>query len=94
VDTRYLIKKPLITEKTTKLMEENKYCFLVDPKANKTQIRQAIEQIFNVKVKDVNTMNVLGKIKRMGRYQGRRPSWKRAIVTLEAGSRIEFFEGV
>lgn len=94
MDTRYLIKKPLITEKTTKLMEENKYCFLVDPKANKTQIRQAIEQIFNVKVKDVNTMNVLGKIKRMGRYQGRRPSWKRAIVTLEAGSRIEFFEGV
>jgi large subunit ribosomal protein L23 len=94
MDTRYLIKKPLITEKTTKLMEENKYCFLVDPKANKTQIRQAIEQIFHVKVKDVNTMNVLGKIKRMGRYQGRRPSWKRAIVTLEAGSRIEFFEGV
>jgi large subunit ribosomal protein L23 len=94
MDTRYLIKKPLITEKATKLMEENKYCFLVDPKANKTQIRQAIEQIFHVKVKNVNTMNVLGKVKRMGRYQGRRPSWKRAIVTLEAGSRIEFFEGV
>jgi large subunit ribosomal protein L23 len=94
MDTRYLIKKPLITEKTTKLMEENKYCFLVDPKANKTQIRQAIEQIFHVKVKNVNTMNVLGKVKRMGRYQGRRPGWKRAIVTLEAGNRIEFFEGV
>jgi large subunit ribosomal protein L23 len=94
MDTRYLIKRPLITEKTTKLMEENKYCFLVDPKANKTQIRQAIEQIFHVKVKNVNTMNVLGKVKRMGRYQGRRPGWKRAIVTLEAGNRIEFFEGV
>ena len=79
--------------KTTKLMEENKYCFLVDPRANKTQIKQAIEEIFKVKVKKVNTFNLLGKIKRMGRYQGRRPSWKRAIVTLEAGNRIEFFEG-
>lgn len=94
MDARYLIKRPLITEKTTKLMEENKYCFLVDPKANKTQIQQAIEEIFKVKVKSVNTANILGKVKRMGRYEGRRPSWKRAIVTLEKGSRIEFFEGV
>lgn len=94
MDARYLIKRPLITEKTTKMMEENKYCFLVDPKANKTEIRQAIEQIFKVKVKSVNTINLMGKLKRMGRYQGRRPSWKRAIVTLEKGSRIEFFEGV
>lgn len=94
MEARYLIKRPLITEKTTKLMEENKYCFLVDQKANKTQIRQAIEEIFKVKVKSVNTANVLGKVKRMGRYEGRRPNWKRAIVTLEKGSRIEFFEGV
>ncbi len=94
MDIRYLIKKPLITEKTTKLMEENKYCFLVDPKANKTEIRQAIEKIFKVKVKSVNTMNMMGKLKKMGRYQGRRPNWKRAIVTLEKGSRIEYFEGV
>lgn len=94
MEARELIKRPLITEKTTKLMEENKYCFLVDPKANKTQIKQAVEEIFKVKVKTVNTHNVLGKIKRMGRYSGRRPSWKRAIVTLESGSRIEFFEGV
>lgn len=94
MDIRYLIKKPLITEKTTKLMEENKYCFLVDPKANKTEIRQAIEKIFKVKVKAVNTMNMMGKLKKMGRYQGRRPNWKRAIVTLEKGSRIEYFEGV
>ena len=50
--------------------------------------------MFNVKVKDVNTANVLGKVKRMGRYEGRRPNWKRAIVTLEPGNRIEFFEGV
>jgi len=94
MEMRELIKRPLITEKTTRLMEENKYCFLVDPKANKTQIKQAIEEIFNVKVKAVNTHIVLGKVKRMGRYAGRRPSWKRAIVTLESGSRIEFFEGV
>jgi large subunit ribosomal protein L23 len=93
MEARELVKRPLITEKTTKLMEENKYCFLVDPKANKTQIKQAIEEIFKVKVKTVNTFNRLGKIKRMGRNEGRRPSWKRAIVTLEAGSRIEFFEG-
>jgi large subunit ribosomal protein L23 len=93
MELRELVKRPLITEKTTKLMEDNKYCFLVDPKANKTQIKQAIEEIFNVKVKAVNTFNRLGKIKRMGRHEGRRPSWKRAIVTLEAGSRIEFFEG-
>lgn len=94
MEARELIKRPLITEKTTQLMEENKYCFLVDPKANKTQIKQAIEEIFNVKVKNVNTQNLLGKIKKMGRYSGRRPSWKRAIVTLEKGSNIEFFEGV
>jgi large subunit ribosomal protein L23 len=94
MDARDLIKKPLVTEKTTKMMEENKYCFLVDPKANKTQIRQAVEQIFNVKVKAVNTLNLLGKMKKMGRHEGRRPSWKRAIVTLEKGSRIEYFEGV
>ncbi|MGE5606026.1 MAG: 50S ribosomal protein L23 [Bacteroidota bacterium] len=93
MELRELVKRPLITERTTKLMEENKYCFLVDPKANKTQIKQAIEEIFNVKVKAVNTFNRLGKIKRMGRHEGRRPSWKRAVVTLEAGSRIEFFEG-
>jgi len=93
MEARELVKRPLITERTTKLMEENKYSFLVDPKANKTQIKQAIEEIFKVKVKTVNTFNRLGKVKRMGRHEGRRSSWKRAIVTLEAGSRIEFFEG-
>ncbi|MCL6589171.1 MAG: 50S ribosomal protein L23 [Firmicutes bacterium] len=94
MEARLLIKRPIVTEKTTKLMEQNKYCFVVDPKANKTQIKHAIEEIFKVKVKAVNTLNLLGKLKRMGRYEGRRPSWKRAIVTLEKGSRIEFFEGV
>ena len=94
MDARSLIKRPIITEKTTRLMEQNKYCFMVDPRANKTQIKSAVEEIFKVKVKSVNTLNLLGKLKRMGRYEGRRPSWKRAVVTLEQGSRIEFFEGV
>lgn len=89
-----IIKRPLVTEKTTSMMEENKYCFVVDPRANKFQIKQAVEAIFKVKVVAVNTSNVLGKIKRQGRFSGRRPSWKRAIVTLEPGNRIEFFEGV
>lgn len=94
MDPRDIIKKPVVTEKSTRLMEMNKYCFLVDPRASKMQIKDAIETIFNVKVVAVNTMRGLGKLKRMGRYEGRRPHWKKAIVTLEPGSRIEYFEGV
>jgi len=94
MEARDVIKKPLITEKSSRLMEENKYFFMVDRRANKSQIKQAVEEIFNVRVKGVNTSNVLGKLKRMGRHEGRKPSWKKAVVTLEPGSRIEFFEGV
>ena len=94
MDAHDIIKKPVITEKSTRLLEMNKYCFMVDRRANKIQIKQAIEELFKVKVKDVNTMRILGKIKRMGKYEGRRPSWKKAVVTLEPGNRIEFFEGV
>ncbi len=94
MESRDIIKKPVITEETTRMMELNKYCFMVDHRANKIQIKKAIEEIFDVKVTDVNTMRVLGKMKRMGRFEGRRPSWKKAVVTLEPGSRIEFFEGV
>ncbi|HHW11571.1 MAG TPA: 50S ribosomal protein L23 [Firmicutes bacterium] len=94
MDPRDIIKKPIVTEKSTRLMEMNKYCFAVDRRANKVQIKEAIESIFNVRVLDVNTMQMLGKMKRMGRHEGRRPNWKKAIVTLEPGSRIEFFEGV
>jgi len=94
MNARELIKRPVITEKTTKMMEENKYCFVVDRSANKTEIKQAVESIFNVKVKSVNTTNIMGKLKRMGRHEGRRPDRKRATVTLKKGSRIEFFEGV
>lgn len=94
MEARDIIKKPLITEKSSRLMEENKYSFMVDRRANKAQIKQAVEKIFNVRVRGVNTSNVLGKLKRMGRHVGRRPSWKKAVVTLEPGNRIEFFEGV
>ncbi|MCX5907057.1 MAG: 50S ribosomal protein L23, partial [Deltaproteobacteria bacterium] len=87
--------RPLITEKSTKQKEaENQIAFVVDPKANKIEIRLAVEKLFKVKVLRVRTMNVLGKQKRMGRYLGWKSDWKKAIVTLREGDRIEFFEGV
>ena len=86
--------RPVITEKSTMLMEEGKYTFRVPLTANKVQIRQAVEKIFNVKVEKVATIRVLGKTKRMGRTQGKRSDYKKAIVTLKAGESIEFFEGV
>ncbi|EAX47578.1 Ribosomal protein L25/L23 [Thermosinus carboxydivorans Nor1] len=91
---RDIIIRPVITEKSSSLMQDNKYTFIVSPKANKVEIRQAIEQIFKVKVLDVNTIRVRGKVKRLGRTQGKRPDYKKAIVKLAPGERIEFFEGV
>lgn len=93
MDARDIIIKPVVSEKTVAMMEENKYTFRVDKRANKVQIRNAVEEIFNVKVDKVRTMNVEGKLKRMGRYEGRRASWKKAIVTLKEG-KIEIFEGL
>lgn len=87
-----IIIRPLITEKNTNLMTLNKYCFEVDRNANKTQIKQAVEAIFEVDVTKVNTMNVRGKMKRRGRQTGYTADWKKAIVTLAAGNRIELFE--
>ena len=84
---------PIITEKSSALVELNKYTFEVHRSANKIQIRQAIEQIFKVKVLSVNTMNVPAKPKRMGAFIGKTRSWKKAIVALPEGQRIEFFEG-
>lgn len=76
-------------------MAEKKYTFQVDKRANKSEIKKAIEKIFDVKVEKVNTMNMLGKEKRMGVHVGRRPNWKKAIVTLTEDSKeIEFFEGM
>jgi len=92
-DPRDIIRRPVITEKSTDLMAEKKYVFEVDPRANKTEIKQAVEQIFGVKVEKVNTMNVRGKVKRFGRYSGRRRNWKKAIVKLTEDSKaIEVFE--
>jgi large subunit ribosomal protein L23 len=90
-----IIKRPLITEKTNIQKEEyNKVTFEVDRSANRVEIRRAVEKIFNVRVASVRTMQVNGKIKRRGKIQGKRRNWKKAIVTLMAGERIEFFEGV
>ena len=82
-----------MTEKSTALMEQGKYTFRVPLAATKIQIRQAVEQIFKVKVQAVNTMRYEGKLKRMGRTQGRRSDWKKAVVTLKPGEAIELFEG-
>ena len=84
--------KPVVSEKTTGLMEENKYTFKVDKNANKIEIKHAVETIFKVNVTDVKTMNVHGKMKRQGRFVGLTPSWKKAIVTVKSGQRLPIFE--
>lgn len=84
--------KPIVTERSTNLMAENKYTFQVDPKANKIEIKYAVEKAFKVNVVDVKTMNVPGKLKRQGRTQGFTPAWKKAIVTIKAGQRLPIFE--
>ncbi|NLW42796.1 MAG: 50S ribosomal protein L23 [Tissierellia bacterium] len=90
-----IIKRPIITEESVDQMEENKYTFEVSKGANKTEIKKAIEHIFDVKVEKVYTQNRRGKIKRQGATSGRRPNWKKAIVKLAPGSKsIEFFEGM
>ena len=93
-NARDILVRPLITEKTTMLMQEGKYAFVVAKTANKIEIAKAVETVFNVKVLAVNTVNVIGKTKRMGRHEGKRPDYKKAIVKLAPGERIEFFEGV
>jgi len=91
----YLIKGPIITEKTHAHREAaNKITFRVDLKANKIEIRKAIEDIFKVKVLRVNTIHVRGKKKRMGRTEGKRPDWKKAVVTLAPGEKISGYEGL
>jgi large subunit ribosomal protein L23 len=90
-----VIIRALITEKGTRMRETgNRYLFQVIPAANKIEIKSAIEQVFGVTVESVRTQNVLGKMKRLGRNIGRRPAWKKAIVTLKAGDNIELFEEV
>lgn len=93
MEARDILIRPIVTEKSTALMEQGKYTFRVPLTATKIQIRQAVEQIFKVKVQAVNTMRYEGKLKRMGRTQGRRSDWKKAVVTLKPGEAIELFEG-
>ncbi|WP_096271376.1 50S ribosomal protein L23 [Paucisalibacillus globulus] len=93
-DARDIIKRPVITEHSADLMAEKKYTFEVSTKANKTQIKDAVEEIFGVKVEKVNTLNLKGKFKRMGRYGGYRPNRKKAVVQLSQDSKdLDFFEG-
>jgi large subunit ribosomal protein L23 len=102
-----IIKRPLLTEKGTHLREtggaafapppeelKQKVMFEVARDANKIEIREAVKKLFNVQVEDVHTVLVRGKMKRIGRFAGMRPHWKKAIVTLKAGNTIELFEGV
>jgi large subunit ribosomal protein L23 len=90
-----IIIRPLITEKTSLQKEDfNQVSFEVDRRANRVEIRRAIEKIFNVRVADVRTMQVKGKVKQRGRVVGKRRDWKKAVVKLMPGERIDFFEGV
>lgn len=89
-----VIRRPVITEKSTALQEQDKYVFEVAEAANKLQIKEAVETVFKVSVLDVNVMRVRGKWRRIGKGRGMTRSWKKAIVTLASGQRIELFEGV
>ncbi len=90
-----IIDQPLVTEKSVSTAEQGKYTFRVFPDANKIEIAQAVEQIFNVKVDKVNTITVRGKKKRVGRHpEGRTADWKKAVVTLKPGQKLDIFEGM
>lgn len=90
-----VIIKPIITEKSMEALQEKKYTFRVAKDANKIQIREAVEELFGVNVLKVNTMNVRGRMKRVGASRGKTPDWKKAIVTLTEDSKtIEFFDGM
>jgi large subunit ribosomal protein L23 len=94
-DLYLILKRPIITEKGTLQKEKhNKVTFEVNPKANKIELKEAVEKLFKVKVLSVRVMNMAGKKKRLGRNLGRRSDWKKAIVTLKEGERIDFFEGI
>ncbi|MDA8442327.1 MAG: 50S ribosomal protein L23 [Peptococcaceae bacterium] len=89
-----ILRRPVVSEKSLGLMEENKYTFLVDPKSNKIEIKKAVEEIFNVSVVAVHTMSVKGKLKRQGKHQGYTSDKKKAIVTLKPGDKIAVYEGL
>jgi large subunit ribosomal protein L23 len=93
LEARDILIAPVVSEKSYSLIEGNKYSFRVHDKAHKTQIRQAVEQLFDVHVEGVNIIKVQAKPKRRGMNRGKKPGWKKAIVQLREGERIEIFEG-
>ena len=93
MDARQIILEPVVSEKSYALMADGKYTFRVDERAHKTQIRRAVEEIFSVGVVEVRTIQMRSKPKRRGMYRGKTRSWKKAIVQLAPGDRIELFEG-
>jgi large subunit ribosomal protein L23 len=93
MDARNVLRSPVISEKSYALIAQNKYTFRVHPDAHKTQVRAAVEEVFNVHVVDVRTMKMKSKPKRRGWTSGRTRTWKKAIVELAPGDRIELFEG-
>ena len=93
VDSHRVLIRPLLTEKITGLREKtNTVGFVVHPEANRIQIKQAVEALLKVKVEKINIMNIRGKIKRLGRFSGRRSDWKKALVTLKEGEKLEMYE--
>jgi large subunit ribosomal protein L23 len=95
VNVHDVIQKPLVTEKSNIAREENNVVtFAVDPRASKHDVRRAVEGLFEVKVLDVHTMRMPRKSRRVGKFLGRKPEWKKAVVRLAEGHSIEFFEGV
>jgi large subunit ribosomal protein L23 len=93
-DPRDIVRRPLLTEKAVGIREkENKYCFEVSPGANRIEIKAAVEELFKVKVLSVRVMNCRGKKRRMGRFEGKRSDWRKAICKLREGDKIEVFEG-
>jgi large subunit ribosomal protein L23 len=93
LDARQVLIAPVVSEKSYSLIDASKYSFKVHPKAHKTQIRQAVEELFEVKVVSVNVLKVQPKPKRRGLSRGTKPGWKKAIVELRQGDKIEIFEG-
>lgn len=92
MDKYQIVKRPIVTEKTTKLSEKNKYTFEVDKNANKIEIKNAVEELFKVKVVSVNVINEIAKAKRVGTHSGFKPAVTKAIVTLAEGSKIDIYK--
>jgi large subunit ribosomal protein L23 len=94
-DAQDIIRRPILTEKLTELREtQRKIGLLVRSDANKVEIKKAAEQVLKVKIEKVNVLNGMGKMRRIGRLAGKKPDWKKAIVTMKAGEKLEIFEGV